>query len=77
MGFSRKFLLCVCLLVASTVLVVAGFAEFSAWASFVQWIFGLYAGSNVGTKLSQVIQKPDQRTKPPHNEEEAGALINV
>ena len=53
MKVSNRKLLCagVCFLAAS-VFVILGKAEFTGWADFVKWVFGIYAAGNVGEHVS-------------------------
>ncbi len=45
---SRKLLCAGVCFLAATAFVLAGKAEFTAWADFVKWVFGIYAAGNVG-----------------------------
>jgi hypothetical protein len=53
MNLASKKLICagVCFIAAS-VFVVLGKADFSGWAEFTKWIFGIYAAGNVGEHVS-------------------------
>ena len=53
MNLGSKKLICafVCF-VAATIFVLAGKADFTGWAEFVKWIFGIYAAGNVGEHVS-------------------------
>ena len=56
MNLGSKKLLCagVCV-IAATVFVLAGKADFYGWAEFVKWIFGIYAAGNVGEHASKTL----------------------
>ena len=56
MDLGSKKLLCagLCFLAAST-FVVLGKADFTGWAEFTKWIFGIYAAGNVGEHVSKGI----------------------
>ena len=49
MNIANRKLICafVCFLAAS-VFVALGKADFTGWAEFVKWVFGIYAAGNVG-----------------------------
>ena len=53
MNLASKKLLCagVCFLAAS-IFVAIGKADFTGWADFVKWVFGIYAAGNVGEHVS-------------------------
>tara|TARA_R100000030_G_scaffold12562_1_gene8400 strand:- start:683 stop:844 length:162 start_codon:yes stop_codon:yes gene_type:complete len=40
------------LFLASIVFVATNQADFSQWAEFVKWVFGIYAAGNVGEHVS-------------------------
>jgi len=44
------------LFVTSVVFVSIDKASFREWASFVQWVFGIYAAGNVGEHVSKTIK---------------------
>ena len=50
---SRKLILAITLFVASIVFLLTDYADFSQWADFVKWVFGIYAAGNVGEHVSQ------------------------
>lgn len=53
MNLASKKLICagICF-IAATIFVLAGKADFTGWAEFVKWIFGIYAAGNVGEHVS-------------------------
>tara|TARA_Y100000593_G_C4085498_1_gene225948 strand:- start:134 stop:322 length:189 start_codon:yes stop_codon:yes gene_type:complete len=53
MKISNRKLVCagVCFLAAS-IFVAIGKADFTGWADFVKWVFGIYAAGNVGEHVS-------------------------
>ena len=56
MNLASKKLLCagVCFIAAS-IFVVLGKADFTGWADFVKWVFGIYAAGNVGEHASKTL----------------------
>lgn len=46
---SRKFLMTVGLIGVSSIFLGTKIATFNQWASFNQWVFGIYVSGNVGT----------------------------
>ena len=54
MNLASKKLMCAGLcFTAATVFVLAGKADFTGWAEFTKWIFGIYAAGNVGEHASK------------------------
>lgn len=49
---SRKYWLVIAVISIATVALFIKTAAFAEWATFVQWIVGLYLGGNVGTKIA-------------------------
>ena len=49
---SKKLMFAMILFLASIVFVATGQADFSQWAEFVKWVFGIYAAGNVGEHVS-------------------------
>lgn len=59
---SRKLMFAIILwLVATGFYIFLKNVEFGDWAEFSQWIFGIYAGGNVGEHVSRAMnQKKDE-----------------
>tara|TARA_R110000824_G_scaffold228222_1_gene416039 strand:- start:366 stop:560 length:195 start_codon:yes stop_codon:yes gene_type:complete len=57
MNISNRKLVCagVCFLAAS-IFVALGKADFTGWAEFVKWIFGIYAAGNVGEHAASKVE---------------------
>ena len=49
---SRKLVCAFVCFLAATTFVILGKADFTGWADFVKWIFGIYAAGNVGEHVS-------------------------
>ena len=49
---SRKFMIFLALIGASSVAMFMSFASFDQWAEFAKWAFGIYAASNVAAKYT-------------------------
>ena len=49
---SKKLAFAVLLFLSSVVFVALGKADFTQWAEFVKWVFGIYAAGNVGEHVS-------------------------
>jgi len=45
---SRKLLVAIVLFITSFTFVVLGKSDFTQWAEFIKWVFGIYAAGNVG-----------------------------
>lgn len=45
---SRKLIVSTVLFIAATVFIINGTATFKEWSDFMIWVFGIYAGGNVG-----------------------------
>ena len=54
MNLKSRKLLCatICFLCASSALLY-GMAEFTDWADYTKWVFGLYAAGNVGEHVAK------------------------
>lgn len=46
------------LFVTATVALFVDRANFSEWASFIEWTFAAYIAGNVGTKATYKVQSP-------------------
>jgi phosphatidylglycerophosphate synthase len=57
---SRKFLLTVTMLGLSSAFLGTGYANFGQWATFNQWLLGLYVSGNVGTALVHKLTQKDR-----------------
>ena len=49
---SKKLMFAMILFIASIIFVATNQADFSQWAEFVKWVFGIYAAGNVGEHVS-------------------------
>ena len=54
---SRKFLLTLLLLTATTALRVLEFIDTPAWSEVVRWSLGLYMAGNVGAAAAGLLEK--------------------
>ena len=49
---SKKLMFAMILFITSIVFVAINKADFTQWADFVKWVFGIYAAGNVGEHVS-------------------------
>jgi hypothetical protein len=60
---SRKLWLFFLIYGISVSMVLIQFAQFDQWSEFVNWLYGIYATSNVGTSLLKDKQGSKKRSK--------------
>lgn len=60
---SRKFVISVLLVVASSAFFGADLMNKEEWSEFNRWIMGLYIGGNIGTKVVQKLEQGLGRKK--------------
>ena len=53
---SKKLMFAILLFITSVTFVALGKADFTDWADFIKWVFGIYAAGNVGEHASKKIK---------------------
>ena len=49
----RKMFLALMLFIIATILLIMNTAQFSEWAEFIKWVFGIFALGNAGEHLAK------------------------
>lgn len=53
---SRKLWFAIFVMVVATIALFISKSDFNQWADFAKWVFGIYAGANVGEHVTKTIR---------------------